>query len=105
MRERERKSKRKRERGRERGGERERESNCAVLDTSTENTLASCQSDGARLIDFLLFSISISLRVPLSLQNVPRCQRSAFFSTPFMSHAGAEKGDRHIDCPRRRHIN
>ena len=77
-RDRERECKRKRERGREKGGE--RESNCAVLDTSTENTLASCQSDGARLIDFLLFSISISLCVPLSLQNVPRCQRPRLFS-------------------------
>lgn len=37
---------------RERG--RTRESNRAVLDTSAENTLASCQSGGARLIDFLL---------------------------------------------------
>ena len=81
---------REREGVRERESEdrRERESNCAVLDTSTENTLASCQSDGARLIDFLLFSISISLRVPLSLQNVHRCQRSAFLYILYVTRRG-----------------
>lgn len=56
--------------GKPKGRGRTGESNRAVLDTSTENTLARCQSDGARLIDFLLFSISISLCVPLFSQNV-----------------------------------
>lgn len=36
----------------------------------------------ACLIDFLLFSISISLRVPLSLQNVPWCQLPVGFFFP-----------------------
>lgn len=53
-------------------------SNCAVLGTSTENTLASCQSVRLAWLIFLLFSISVSLCTPLFLQNVPWHKRSAF---------------------------
>lgn len=55
--------KRGRGRGEQKGEGRTRESNRTVLDTLAENTLASCQSDGARLIDFLLlFNQHFSLR-------------------------------------------
>lgn len=52
------------EEGKKQKGEgRTRESNRAVLDTSAENTLASCQSGSARLIDsLLLFNQHFSLR-------------------------------------------
>lgn len=53
------------------GGGGARESNRAVLDTSAENTLASRQSGGARLIDFLLlFNQHCSLRFSFPSQCV-----------------------------------
>lgn len=57
----------------------------------------------ACLIDFLLFSISISLRVPLSLQNVPWCQLPVVFFFPFIHSLCCMSGPNshcHIDCPK-----
>lgn len=88
-----------RERGRRKQKERGRtgESNCAVLDTSTENTLASCQSDR---LAWLIFSSFQSAFHFASLSSLRMCPDANFL--PFLRPLCYMPGPNvncHISCP------